>query len=134
MATINAPTLANTEYSGEAPLAPAHGSIVLAAAPIATKVRLNRLFAGSKIYNCKMVNAALGASTTVSVGWEYADGSAGGGAAALIPATSTAAAAKTDSAVAPTVLTGDAYITATIAGAAATGQLDVMTEFEFKGQ
>lgn len=134
MATINAPTLQDTQYSGEAPVAFAHGKAVLAAAAVADKVRLFKLFAGSKIHDLRMVNAALGASTTVSVGFEYADGQAGGGAAALLAATSTAAAASTRMAVAPVELAYDAYVTATIGGAAATGQLDVDVTFEFKGK
>lgn len=135
MATLNAPSLQDTQYSGDCPLAVAHGYMTLAAVPIADKIRLVRLYAGTKLHDVRMVNAALGASTTVSVGWEYVNGEAGGGAAVLIPATSTAAAASTrQAAVAPVLLAFDAFITATIAGAAATGQLDVMTTFEFEGK
>lgn len=133
MATINAPSLQNTQYSGDCPAAFAHGSVTLASAATTTKVRLLKLFAGTKIYGTKMVNAALGASTTVSVGYEYVDGQAGGGAAALIAATDTSAAAKTDSVKAPIVLDYDAYITATVGGASATGQVDVVMSFEHRG-
>lgn len=135
MATINAPTLNDVQYSGDCPLAVAHGSVTLAAAAIADKVRLVKLYAGSKIHDIKMVNAALGADTTVSLGWEYCDGTSGGGAAVLLAATATNAAATTRMTgnMPPTVLAHDAYITATIGGAAATGKLDVMTTFEFKG-
>jgi len=133
MATINAPSLNDIVYSGDCPLANAHGYITLASAQIGDKVRLNKVYAGTKIYDVKMVNAALGASSTVSIGWEYVDGTSGGGAAALIPATSTSSAAGTrETTVAPVTLAGDAYITATIGGAAATGQLDVVTTYEFK--
>jgi hypothetical protein len=135
MATINAPSLQDVQYSGDCPLANAHGYVTLAAAAIADKVRLNKLYAGTKIYDIKMVNAALGAATTVSLGFEYVDGQAGGGAAALLAATSTVSAAATrEGAVAPIVLAYDAYITATIGGGAATGQLDVVTTYEFKGK
>jgi hypothetical protein len=82
----------------------------------------------------KMINAALGASTTVSLGFEYVDGSAGGGAAALIAATATNTAAKTDSPKAPIMLDRDAYITATVGGAAASGALDAVVTFEFRGK
>ncbi len=134
MATINAPSLQDVQYSGDCPLANAHGYVTLAAAAIADKVRLTKLFAGTKIYGVKMVNAALGASSTVSVGFEYVDGQSGGGAAALIAATSTASAAVTrEGATAPIVLLYDAYITATIGGAAATGALDTIVTYEFKG-
>lgn len=135
MATINAPSLQDVVYSGAAPLAMAHGYMTLAAVPIADKIRLNRLYAGTKIVDVKMVNAALGASTTVSLGFEYVDGQAGGGAAVLLPATATSAAAGTrQGAVAPVVLAFDAFITATIGGGAATGALDVVTTFEFEGK
>lgn len=135
MATINAPSLLDTQYSGDCPLANAHGYITLAAAQVGDKVRLTKLYQGTKIYDVKMVNAALGASTTVSLGFEYVDGQAGGSATALLPATSTAAAAATrEGAVAPITLAYDAYIIATIGGAAATGQLDSVVTYEFKGK
>lgn len=134
MATINAPSLQDTQYSGDCPLAAAHGYITLAAAQVDDKVRLTKLYAGTKIYGAKMVNAALGVSTTVSLGFEYVNGEAGGGAAAIIAATNTAAAAVTrEGATAPITLRYDAYITATIGGAAATGQLDSVITYEFKG-
>lgn len=135
MATINAPTLLDVVYSGDCPFAAAHGQATLASAAIGDKVRLNKLFAGTKIYGVKLVNAALGASTTVSVGFEYVDGQAGGGAAALIAATSTASAAVTrEGATAPVTLAYDAYVTATVGGAAATGQIDTVVTYEFKGK
>lgn len=134
MATINAPTLLDTQYSGDCPAAYAHGSVTLAAAAIADKVRLVKLYAGTKIYEANMINAALGASTTVSAGFEYVNGEAGGSATALIPATSTASAARVESSVKPVVLAYDAYIIATVGGAAATGALDVTIAYEFKGK
>ncbi len=134
MATINAPSLLDTVYSGDCPLANAHGYITLASAQIGDKVRLNKVYAGTKIYDIKMVNAALGASSTVSLGYEYVNGESGGSATALLAATSTASAAATNGVAAPVTLAYDAYITATIGGAAATGQLDVVTTYEFKGK
>lgn len=135
MATINAPSMQDIQYSGDCPFAPAHSSITLAAQPSGDKVRLFKLYAGTKIHDLKMVNAALGASTTVSLGFEYANGEAGGGATALLAATNTASAAVTrQGAIAPVVLQYDAYVTATIGGASATGQLDVDVFFEFRGK
>lgn len=134
MATLNAPTLQDVQYSGDCPLANAQGSITLAAAAIADKVRLVKLYAGTKIYDVRMINAALGAGSTVSLGFEYVDGTAGGGAAVLLAATSTASAASTRASVAPVTLAYDAYITATVGGAAATGLLDVVVTYEFKGK
>lgn len=134
MATINAPSLQDTLYSGDCPLAVAHGYATLAAAAIADKVRLCRVFAGTKIYESAMVTAALGASTTVALGFEYVNGESGGTATAFIPATSTAAAARTESVVKPVTLLYDAFIIATIGGAAATGALDAVLVYEFKGR
>ena len=135
MATINAPSLLDTQYSGDCPLANAHGYITLASAQIGDKVRLNKLYAGTKVYDVKMVNAALGASSTVSLGFEYANGESGGTATAFLAATSTTSAAGTrESTVAPLVLAYDAYIIATVGGAAATGQLDTVVTYEFKGK
>lgn len=134
MATINAPSLPNVQYSGEYPAAHAHGYIALAAAAIADKVRLVKLFAGTKIYSTRLITGAtLGASTTVSVGFEYVDGQAGGGAAVLIPATATTAAGSTSSIVAPITLLYDAYITATVGGGVATGQMDVVVVYDHVG-
>jgi hypothetical protein len=127
--------LLDTVYSGDCPLANAHGYITLASAASGDKVRLNKVYAGTKIYDIKLVNAALGASTTVSLGYEYVNGEAGGSATALLAATSTSSAAATQQgAVAPITLAYDAYITATIGGGTATGQLDVVTTYEFKGK
>lgn len=134
MATINAPTLLDVVYSGDCPAAHVHGSATLAAAQIGDKVRLNKVYAGTKIYWSKLINAALGASTTVKLGFEYVNGEAGSNDAAFIPATSTAAAASTQGAGAPVTLAYDAYIIATIGGAAATGQIDAVLDFEFKGK
>lgn len=134
MSTINAPTLQDVIYSGECPLATAHGSTVLAAAQIGDKVRLNKVYAGTKVYDAKLINAALGASTTVKLGFEYVNGESGGNDAAFVPATSTAAAAATRSAATPVSLAYDAFIIATIGGAAATGQIDSVLTFEPKGK
>lgn len=134
MATINAPSLQDVVYSGECPLANAHGYITLASVPIADKVRLNRVYAGTKIFDVKLVNAALGASTTVSLGFEYVNAEAGGGAAVLLAATATSSAGATRNPAAPITMEFDAFITATIGGGVATGKLDVVTTYEFKGK
>jgi hypothetical protein len=134
MATLNAPSLLDTQYSGDCPLAPAHGKYTFAATPSADKVRLVKLFAGSKIHDVKAVNAALGASTTISLGYEYVNGEAGGSATALLPATSTVSAGANRSAAAPVELEYDAYITATVGGGAATGDLNVVVFYEFQGK
>ncbi len=133
MSVINAPTLQTTVYSGDCPLAVAHGSATLAAAQVGDKVRLNKLYAGTKVYAAKLINAALGAGSTLKLGFEYANGEAGGNDAAFLAATATNAAARTESAAAPVTLAYDAYVIATVGGAAATGQVDSVLTFEFKG-
>lgn len=133
MATLNAATLQDIQYSGECPAAHAHGKYTLAAAQIADVVRLIKVYAGTKIHGARMINAALGASTTVSIGYEYVNGESAAVPAGILAATSTSSAASTPMAVAPVTLAYDAYITATIGGGAATGQLDVVLNYEFKG-
>lgn len=135
MATINAPTINDVQYSGDCPLAVAHGAVTLAAAAIADKVRLVKLYAGTKIHDVRMTNAALGAASTLSLGYEYVNGEAGGSATALLAATSTVSAATTrQGATAPVTLAYDAYVYATVGGGAVTGALDVQVTFEFKGK
>lgn len=134
MATINAPSLQDTLYSGDCPLAVAHGYITLAAAAVADKVRLNKVYAGTKVFGAKIISGALGAGVTVSLGFEYVNGEAGGSATAFLNAATRAAAGKDESAAAPVVLAYDAYIIATIGGAVATGQLDSVLTYEFEGK
>lgn len=130
MATLNAPTLANTQYSGASPLAVAHGKVTLAAAQINDKVRLIKVAAGTKVHDVKMINAALGASVTVDLGFEYVNGEAGGDADYWLANQACTSAAMNQSAAIPIELDYDAYIIATVEGAAATGLLDVVLTFE----
>ena len=134
MATIIAPSLQDIVYSGECPAAHAHGKITLAAAQIADNVRLLKVYAGTKIYSSSIINAALGANTTLSLGYEFVNGEAAAAPAGLIAASATNTAGKINSTIAPITLPYDAYITATIGGAAATGQLDVTLSYEFRGK
>lgn len=135
MATINAPSLQDTQYSGDCPLAAAHGYATLAAAASGDKVRLNKLYAGTKILDAKFVFADLGTGTTATLGFEYVNGESGGSATALLGSTDVATAAgSARSAAAPFTLAYDAYITLTIGGASATGQIDTVVSYEFKGK
>jgi len=134
MATINAPTLQDTQYSGDCPLAVAHGKVTLAAAQVDDKVRLVKLYAGTKIYRIDAIFADMGTSTTLDIGFEYVNGESGGSATAFASAIDTGTAAGTSSKVfSPVTLAYDAYIIATVKGAASTGALDVVTTYEFKG-
>lgn len=121
-------------YSGDDAFAVAHGSYVLANAQIGDKVRLRTLYAGTFVTEAKLINAALGANTTVSLGFEYTDGSdTVADDAALIAATATAAAGVTRMSVPPVKLLKDAYLVAVIGGAAASGQIDAVVNFEPTG-
>lgn len=129
MATINAPTLAKPQYSGDCPLAAAPGEITFAAHPIATRVRLVKLPSGSKIIDFRAVFEALGASTTIALGTEGVDsGTAAPNALLAATATNAAGNARMGN-TAPIVLTEDSYIIATVGGAAATGKLDVIPTY-----
>lgn len=134
MALINAPTLQDVVYSGESPLAIAHGSVKLAAAAIGDKVRMNLVYAGTKVYDAKIISGALGSGAKIKLGFEYADGSTGGDPAAFINDADCATAGKDESSAAPVMIEKDAYIIATVVGAAATGQLDSVVVFEPKGK
>lgn len=134
MATINAPTLLNTQYSGDCPLAVAHGAATLASAATSDKVRLVKLYAGTKIFRVDTVFADMGTGTTLDVGFEYVNGEAGGSATAFATAIDTDPAGTSSHVFSPVTLAYDAYIIATVGGAASTGALDVMVTFEFKGK
>ena len=136
MATINAPTLLDVQYSGDCPAAFAHGQVELASAQIGDKVRLVKLYAGTKIYDMRAVFDDLGGTGAVlDIGFEYVNGESGGSANAFLNDIDVATAAgSARGAFAPVTLAYDAYIIATIAGAAQTGTLDVMVDFEFKGK
>lgn len=134
MAQIIASTMKNTPYNGEeGNKSSDHGAHLLASAAIADTVDLLTIPGGSKLLDVAMINAALGTSTTVSLGWRYKDGTVGGSATALLIATSTAAAAKTPSAFAPITFAKDVVLYGTVAGGVATGQLDVVTGYIFQG-
>jgi hypothetical protein len=134
MATINAPTLQDIQYSGDCPAAFAHGKVTLAAAQVADKVRLVKLYAGTKVYSLDYVYGDLGTSTTLDLGFEYVNGEAGGSATAFATALDTDPGAAGTALFVPVTLAYDAYIIATVGGAASTGALDVVAHFEFKGK
>lgn len=134
MATINAPSLQDVQYSGDCPVAISHGYITLANQPANDVIRLNRLYAGTKIFDSHIVNAALGAGVTLTLGFQYVDGQAGGADDALIPATASANAGRINATKAPIVLQYDAFIVAKIAGGPATGKIDTVVQYEFEGK
>lgn len=135
MATINAPTLQDVQYSGDCPAAYAHGQVELSSAQIGDKVRLVKLYAGTKIYDMQAVFDVLGGvGAVLDIGFEYVNGEAGSTDNAFFNDINVTAAGSVRGAFAPVTLAYDAYITATVAGAAQTGTLDVIVSFEFKGK
>lgn len=129
MATFNAPTLSRPQYTGEAPLAAAHGKFQFAAHPIGTRVRLFKLPAGSNILDFRGVFAALGAGVTVSLGIELV---ASGIAVDTYLSAAVAANAAGNVVMgnkAPITMTEDAYVTAVVGGAAATGLFDAVVTY-----
>ena len=133
MATFNAPSLQDTVYSGDCPLAVAHGYATLAAAAN-DKVRLLKLFAGTKIFSLDTVFADLGTNTGLDIGFEYANGESGSDSTAFAEAIDADPAGTTRHTFKPVTLAYDAYIIATVTTAAAAGDLDVMLTYEFKGK
>lgn len=134
MAQRTAATVKNATYAGEAGnLSVDHGTFTAVAAAIADTIDLLTIPAGSKLLDVKFVNAALGATSTLGYGWRFKDGSVGGSAVALLAQTSTAAAAMNFYAGAPIQFDKEAILYATVAGAAITGQIDVVTNYEYRG-
>lgn len=136
MATILGDAINDLQMYGEyGNCSIADGGKTLAAANIADTVDLLQIEGPIRFEDIHMVNAALGASTTVSLGWRYKDGTAGGSATALLAATSTAAAARTNGTSAPfSTLSGKTVVIyGTVAGAAATGRVDVVLRYKALG-
>ena|SRR6266511_2338657 len=136
MANITALTCNNTPPTPSDGGPTVHfGQITLAAAQIADVVRLCVIPAGAKVYDVALINAALGASVTGSVGYAPVDGvnPAASAAAFIAAGTALTAAAKTRSTNAPVKFDYDVYLTLTIAGAAATGLVDGIVEYESVG-
>lgn len=129
MADINAvPARKGQSTSGEwGNLFAAHFTYTLAAAQIADIVLLGQIPANAKVVDVNMRNAALGASTTIALGYRAANPASALAASvsAYLAATSTSSAATTRGSFAPNKQTEDLFLTATVAGGAATGQLDV---------
>ena len=103
---------------------------------IADTVVLGSLPGGSSIFIATMINAALGASSTISLGYRYidtADGSAD--LTAFHSAVAKASGARTEYAGAPVVIAdgGGVEIVATVGGGAATGALDAVMEYVYNG-
>lgn len=134
MATLIAPTVADIQISGEyGNQSVAQGTYTAAAAAINDTVFLVKLYAGSKINGLKLITAAQGASSTMDVGFVYVNGEAGGNTTAFFAAQATSSAGMFQSAARPVKLLYDAYVVITFKGAASTGLIDAVIEYEFRG-
>lgn len=109
---------------------------LLAADAIADTIVLGKLPGGSSIFAAAMINAALAASTTISLGYRYIDSADGSDdLTAFHSAVSTSSAARTEFAGAPVEIAdgNGVEIVATVGGAAATGALDAVLEYVYNG-
>lgn len=105
----------------------------LAAAAINDKVYLGIIPAESKLHTVELVHGALGASTTLALGWENVDGTAGGGATEFLAAAASASAGRRAYTGFPLETTKDIYVYATVAGAVATGDVQLVAQYEYIG-
>lgn len=88
--------------------------------------------AGAKILSVELVNDALGASTTLSVGARYKDGTAAAPAKYLAAAASASAGSR-KTAMHPERLDKTMIVTGTLGGAAATGKVTVYVLYKYEG-
>jgi hypothetical protein len=134
MAKVTSDNFTGIRIFGEyGDLSAAEDGKTFAAQPAADTCDLYTISGSSKIIDGHLVNAALGAGVTISVGWRFADGSAGGSATALLPATVCTAAARTNIPVAPFQVDKDIVVYATIGVGAATGRIDFVTKYRAMG-
>jgi hypothetical protein len=133
---MKAPTMNNRMFNGT------YGNVskermyaTLAAAPIGEVVELGEFDAGTLFYGLDTINAALGASTTLSFGYKYVDGANGSAAPTeFLAAASTASAGVRSTAKrVPVEFPYPVILTATVGGAAATGRIDVIAEYVYRG-
>lgn len=135
MSALNASTKYNLQFFGEQGNASvALGKYVAASAQIADTIDLLTMPEGGlTVTSAHLINAALGASSTVALGWRYLDGSAGGSATAFFGQTATSSAGRINSTNAPIDVEKAIVIYATVAGGAITGQIDVVVQYVVRG-
>lgn len=135
MATVNASAMGRAPMNGEyGNLCARASSITLAAQAAGDVIRFTDLPAGSEVLNVEVVNDAMGASTTLALGYEYIDVNDGAAApAAFKAATSTSTAGKVTTSFHPIQLERPFRLIGTIGGAAMTGKLTAIVTYIFKG-
>lgn len=138
MAEVNGDRYKNLPMAGEyGNLAAGVYTKTLAAAAIADTVLLGDIPGAAEITRVTLVNAALGASTTLSLGYRYKVAAEGSNAlTAFFNAASTASAARADSAADVVQIANGAGVelVATVGGAAATGKITAIVEYIYRGQ
>ncbi len=135
MAKIEAPTMRNQVTNGTFGDAnAAHSYAELSAAQIGDVVDLVRLPPGTRVDDVKFVHGALGALTTLSMGYRYEDAANGAAVPAhFLAAGASAAAGTRRSDAAPIEFDYPVILTVTVAGAAATGRIDALTGYVYRG-
>ncbi|UCZ75329.1 hypothetical protein LHK94_20460 [Dickeya zeae] len=126
MATIQAPSMRDAVYQGpQGNLSIAEGQITLKAAAANDVVELLEMPIGMRIYGVDVISDALGANVTVEIK---------SGDKVLVAAAAHSAAVAKSVPIAPySTATDGEKITATIAGAAATGNLTVLVKYTAVG-
>lgn len=137
--TIPAEKIKTNEQHGRVRIA--FADITLASASIGDVIELVNLPNGARIIDGYLTNAALGASTTLSVGYAAYKNAAGttvsASAAAYLAATSTSSAARTDAFATIALGAGSVVdadkdglpITATLAGGSASGVVQITVRY-----
>jgi hypothetical protein len=115
----------------------AYGQKTLAASQVADTIDWFVIPGKSKVLDVEFAWAAMGAAATFTLGWRYADGTAGGSATALLPDSGTTAAAGIQRPLSnvnvPFTTDKDIIVYSTQAAAAATGQANVRVDYAFLG-
>ncbi len=135
MATVNASGVGRAPMNGEyGNVSGRVSKVTLAAQASGDVIRFTDLPAGAEIVNVEVVNDAMGAPTTLALGYEYLNPNDGAAAPnAFKAATSTATAGKIATAFHPIQLERPSRLIGTIGGAAMTGTLSAIVTYIYKG-
>lgn len=109
---------------------------VLAADAIADTIVLGELPGSAVVYRSTLKNAALGASTTISIGYRYKDSADGSNALTAFHNAKATDSAGSQETLGPIEIAkgSGVEIVATVGGGAATGRIDNFLEYEYVGQ
>lgn len=140
MVAFVAPSNLETQFSGQyGNAAVATGTYSPNLAAINDTVKVLTLYAGTKITGFRLCTGANGAATTVDVGLQNTDGTAGPSLTQFFAGQATSAVSSNISSARPYTLVKDAYVVITFKGAAtlatsAAVYLDTIVDYEFRGQ